>query len=117
MDQSPKINSKVASSQVLFDDPLQFWSIFSGAMNENPPPKNEIETILTQFRYLGIELSKPWVRDWVKPVMLAEMKAAAAGIGEMINQMGPLAGKLVNGWGVPPYATEMPTQIIRCGEE
>src|SRR5262245_46969452 len=21
-----------------FDDPLQFWSIFSAAMNENPPP-------------------------------------------------------------------------------
>jgi hypothetical protein len=29
---------KVASSQLQFVDPLQFWSLFSAVMNENPPP-------------------------------------------------------------------------------
>ena len=32
-----KVNPKVATSQMAFEDPLQFWSIFSAAMNENPP--------------------------------------------------------------------------------
>ena len=36
------MNPKVASSQMQFDDPLQFWSIFVDAMNENPPPKAQI---------------------------------------------------------------------------
>jgi hypothetical protein len=47
---TPKINPKVASSQMQFLDPLQFWDIFAAAMNENPPPRNEIEAVLPQFK-------------------------------------------------------------------
>src|SRR5271170_2238064 len=55
---TPKIDPKVASSHMRFVDPLQFWEIFSTAMNENPPPVNEIESVLPQFAYLGIERSE-----------------------------------------------------------
>ena len=50
----PKVNPKVASSQMDFDDPLQFWSIFAAAMNENPPPESEINR---SFRSSGISAS------------------------------------------------------------
>ena len=50
----------VATSHMQFNDPLQFWSIFSNALNENPPPANEIAIVLPSFKYLGIELGKQW---------------------------------------------------------
>ena len=53
------MNPKVASSMLQFDDALEFWSILAAAMNENPPPQNEIDTIMPQFAYLGIEFGKP----------------------------------------------------------
>src|SRR5262245_6303871 len=53
-----KVNPKIASSMMVFDDPLQFWEIFSAVMNENPPPENEIMGVLPQLKYLGIELGK-----------------------------------------------------------
>lgn len=34
----PKMKPGVANCHMQFDDPLQFWSIFSAAMNENSPP-------------------------------------------------------------------------------
>ena len=52
---TPRIDPKVASSQMRFVDPLQFWEIFSAAMNENPPPAAEIDSVLPQFAYLGID--------------------------------------------------------------
>src|SRR5215510_11701933 len=58
--QVPKMAPGVATSHMQFDDPLQFWSIFSAAMNENPPPESEIKSVLPQFKYLGIELGKQW---------------------------------------------------------
>jgi hypothetical protein len=33
---APRMNPKVATSMVQFDDPMQFWSIFASAMEENP---------------------------------------------------------------------------------
>jgi hypothetical protein len=97
-----KIDPKIASSMMVFDDPLQFWEIFSNVMNENPPPENEIKGVLPQLKYLGIELGKQWKREDVKPLVLEEMKKAAANVGAMSIGIMPLAGKLANGWGIPP---------------
>jgi hypothetical protein len=99
---APKINPKVASSQMQFLDPLQFWEIFAAAMNENPPPQSEIATILPQFRYLGIEFGKPWKRDTVPPLILQQMKSAAQEIGPMMMPLLPVLGHTTDGWIIPP---------------
>ena len=100
----PRINPKVASSIMLFDDPLQFWSIFVSAMNENPPPAAEISNVLPQYIWLGIEFGKPWNPKTVKPVFLAAMKQASANIGKlMLAAAGNLFGVVKNGWGIGPY--------------
>jgi hypothetical protein len=88
-----------------FDDPMQFWSIFAAAMNENPPPRNEIDAILPQFKYLGIELGKPFDPRAVNPIYLTIMKKVAAEIGPMAVQSLPLVGRLKNGWIIPPANT------------
>ena len=101
----PKMNPKVATSHMQFDDPLQFWSIFSAAMNENPPPQSEIDSVLPQFKYLGIILGKQWKPEDVNPLILAEMKKAATEIGDLALGTMPLAGTLKNGWVIPPANT------------
>ena len=99
----PRVNPKVASSQMQFDDPLQFWSIFVDAMNENPPPKAQITDVLPQYQYLGIEFGKPWDPKNVKPVFLKAMKKASAAMGPMMSvAAGPLYGTFRGGWGIPP---------------
>jgi hypothetical protein len=105
---TPKVNPKVASSQMQFLDPLQFWEIFSAAMNENPPPAHEIESVLPQFKYLGIELGKPWKRENVQPQILNHMKSAAGEIGPMMMPLLPFLGNTVNGWNIPPANVGMP---------
>ena len=100
--EAPKLVPKIASSQLQFVDSLQFWSLFSAAMNENPPPESEIKSVLPLFKYLGIELGKPWKRENVNPLILAEMKVAAQQAGSMMNVVGPIVGKPSNGWDVPP---------------
>src|ERR1035441_4619146 len=98
----PKLVPKIASSQLQFVDPLQFWSLFSAALNENPPPESQIKSVLPLFKYLGIELGKPWKRENVNPLILEEMKVAAQQVGSMMNVVGPIVGKPTNGWDVPP---------------
>jgi len=105
---TPKVNPKVASSQMQFLDPLQFWEVFSAAMNENPPPVNEIKSVLPQFKYLGIELGQPWKRENVQPEILNQMKSAAEGIGPMMMPLLPFLGNTVNGWNIPPADVGMP---------
>ena len=100
--ESPRLVPKVASSQLQFVDPLQFWSLCSASMNENPPPESQIKSVLPLFKYLGIELGKPWKRENVNPLILAEMKVAAQQVGSMMNAVGPIVGKPSNGWDVPP---------------
>jgi hypothetical protein len=104
----PKINPKVAGSQMQFLDPLQFWEIFSAAMNENPPPASEIASVLPQFTYLGIELGKPWRRGSVQPQILQEMETAAKGIGSMMMPLLPILGNTADGWNIPPANVGMP---------
>ena len=101
----PKMTQGVATSHMKFDDPLQFWSIFSAAMNENPPPASQIEAVLPSFKYLGIELGKQWKPSDVDPLILAQMKKAAQEIGDMALGTMPLAGTLKNGWVIPPANT------------
>jgi hypothetical protein len=98
---SPKINPHVASSMLNFEDPVQFWETFSTAMNENPPPTNEIKTVLPQFKSLGIELGKLWKPDDVSPFVVDVMKRVAANVGAMSVGIMPLLGKLSNGWVIP----------------
>jgi len=100
--ESPKLVPKIASSQLQFVDPLQFWSLCSASMNENPPPESQTKSVLPLFKYLGIELGKPWKRENVNPLILAEMKVAAQQVGSMMNVVGPIVGKPSNGWDVPP---------------
>ncbi len=101
----PKMDPKVATSHMKFDDPLQFWSIFSAAMNENPPPASEIKAMLPQFKYLGIELGKQWKPADVNPLILGQMKKASAEIGPLALGNMPLAGTLKHGWVIPPANT------------
>ena len=96
------MNPKVATSMMQFDDPMQFWSIFASAMVENPPPQNEIDCVLPQFEYLGIEIGKPWSAAGVGPIYLAEMKKAAQSIGGIIARSVPPIGLVKNGWLIPP---------------
>ncbi len=104
----PKINPKVASSQMQFTDPLQFWEIFSAAMNENPPPKSEIKSVLPVYKYLGIELGKKWTRESVDPLIADQMKLAAEEIGPLMNQSLAIGGGLAHGWIIPPPNLGMP---------
>lgn len=101
--ETPKLVPKVASSQLRFVDPMQFWSIFVAAMNENPPPKSQIDALMPNFRYLGIEFGKPWNPDKVNPLVLEQMKVAAAEIGPMMNRVAPIVGTSGNGWVASPY--------------
>jgi hypothetical protein len=98
---TPRVNPEVASSQMQFLDPLQFWEIFSAAMNENPPPEDEVKSVLPQFKYLGIELGKPWKRETVPPLILEQMKAAAGSIGPMMMPLLPVLGHTADGWIIP----------------
>jgi hypothetical protein len=77
-------------------------------MNENPPPASEIESVLPQFRYLGIELGKRWRRESVQPQILEQMKAAAEDIGPMMMPLLPVLGVTANGWNIPPANIGMP---------
>lgn len=70
-----------------FKDPLQFWELFSTAMNENPPPKDQIAALLPSFKPLGIELGKKWDRSKVPPPVLAVMAKAAKDIGPMLADL------------------------------
>jgi hypothetical protein len=106
--ETPKINPKVASSQMQFLDSLQFWEIFTAAMNENPPPRNEIEAVLPQFKYLGIELFQPWKRGSLNPLILEGMKSAAEQIAPMMMPLLPVLGVTANGWNIPPANLGMP---------
>jgi hypothetical protein len=94
------VDPKLPVSVLDFKDTLQFWDIFSTALNENPPPKDEITAMLPMFAPLGIELGKQWDRSKVNPIILEAMKEAAVEVPQMMAQV-PL-GRLTNGWYIPP---------------
>jgi DNA sulfur modification protein DndE len=83
-----------------FQNPEQFWEILSRAMNENPPPKDQIAALLPMFKPLGLELGKQWDPSQVNPLVLGAMDQAAANIGQLLNLLP--GGRFANGWSVPP---------------
>lgn len=95
-------NPNLPVSAVDFKDPLQFWKILSAAINENPPPKDQISALLPMFQLLGIEFGKQWEPSNVSPVILDSMKHAAQRIGPL-NANLPV-GAFVNNWFLPPPA-------------
>jgi DNA sulfur modification protein DndE len=109
--ESPRIAPGVASSQMLFDDPLQFWSIFSATMNENPPPQSEIDSVLPAFKYLGIEFGRAWRPESVNPLILNVMKQTAARIASLVSANAPQVGRLANGWLL------LPANVGRAGAD
>ncbi|WP_242606196.1 DUF1254 domain-containing protein [Legionella cincinnatiensis] len=94
------VNPNLPVSAVDFKDPVQFWQILSAAINENPPPKDQISALLPMFKPLGIEYGKQWDAGKVSPIILESMKRAAQEIGPL-NANLPL-GMFVNGWFIPP---------------
>jgi hypothetical protein len=94
------INRELPVSAMDYEDPLQFWEILSAAMNENPPPAEQVKGLLPLFEPLGLEFGKQWDRSMVHPVVLAAMKRAAQRIPNILYKM-PF-GAFVNGWTLPP---------------
>ncbi len=87
-------------SILAFKDPLQFWEILSQAMNENPPPPDQIAALLPLFKPLGLEMGKTWDRTKVNPTLLSAMKEVVAGIGKTMANI-PI-GSIYQGAFIPP---------------
>lgn len=87
-------------SALHYKDPLQFWEILSEAMNENPPPKDQITALLPSYKYLGLELNKNWNRIAILPEIVKTMLVASQEIGDMLDEL-PL-GKIYQGAFIPP---------------
>src|SRR5262245_48663584 len=94
------VNPKLPVSALDFKDPVQFWELLSAAMNENPPPRDEVTAVLPMFKPLGLELGKQWNRSDVNPIVLKAMERAAHDIPNLLNTV-PF-GRLTNGWFIPP---------------
>lgn len=101
-------NPKLPVSALDFKDPLQFWEILSAAMNENPPTKAEIQSVLPMFKPLGLEFGKQWDRSQVDPIVLKAMARAAVEVPQLLTQL-PF-GRLENGWFIPSPTIGDPQQ-------
>ena len=95
-----RVSLALPVSTLNFRDPLQFWDLFSAAMNENPPPDAQVKALLPMFQPLGIELGKPWDRSKVDPIVLKAMARAARTIPAMMSDQ-PV-GRPINHWFIPP---------------
>jgi DNA sulfur modification protein DndE len=93
-------NPDLPVSALDFKDPLQFWELFSVAMNENPPPRDEASAVLPAFKALGIELGKSWDRSQQNPIVLEAMREAATQIAPLLAKM-PV-GSVAPGALIPP---------------
>jgi DNA sulfur modification protein DndE len=81
------VDPKLPVSVLNFKDPLQFWDLLSEAMNENPPPPDQIAALLPMFKPLGLELGKQWDRSKLTPPVRAAMLDAAKQIGSLMAKM------------------------------
>jgi hypothetical protein len=86
------VDAKASVSALSLKDPLQFWDILVRAMNENPPPADQISALVPMFKPLGIEFGKPWDRSKVAPPVLAAMAEAATEIGAEVGKL--LSGRI-----------------------
>jgi len=94
------VNPKLPVSTLDFKDPLQFWEIMSAVINENPPPKDEIDAVLPMFAPLGIELGKSWDRTKVNAIVLRAMARAAQDLPKIFATLA--MNRPRNGWFMPP---------------
>ena len=81
------VDPRQSVSVLAFKDPLQFWDLLAEAMNENPPPQDQVTALLPMFRPLGIVLGKPWDRTKVPRPVLAGMTEAAQQIGSILAHL------------------------------
>jgi hypothetical protein len=93
-------NPDLPVSALDLQDPLQFWDILSAAMNENPPPRDQVTALLPLFKPLGIEFGKRWDRTKLSPIMLEAMSEAARSIAPTLLRL--RVGSVVNGALMPP---------------
>jgi DNA sulfur modification protein DndE len=93
------VNPDLPVSALHYKDPLQFWELLMVAMNENPPPEDQVKALLPMFKPLGIELGKSWDRTKLSPEILKAMTQAASEIGEMLSTL-PF-GQMVKGAVIP----------------
>ena len=95
-----QINSEMSASNLQFKDPLQFWKILSLALNENPPPQEQINTLMPLFKSLGLVIGKPWDTRTLPPEVVNSMKKSAADIDNIIANLP--SGNFFNGAFIPP---------------
>ncbi len=81
------VNLNLPVSVLDYKDPLQFWELLTIALNENPPPQDQITALLPLFKPLGIELGKPWDRSKLAPEVLKAMRKAAQNIGSILGHL------------------------------
>ncbi len=74
-------------SAMAYKDPLQFWELLMVALNENPPPHDQIAALLPMFKPLGLEMGKSWDRSKVAPEVLDAMRLAAQKIGSLLASL------------------------------
>lgn len=79
-----RISADQPVSALNYKDPLQFWEQLSVAMNENPPPQDQITALLPMFKPLGIEIGKPWDRSKLLPEVLEAMAEASKNISSQL---------------------------------
>ena len=94
------VNPAMPVSDVLYKDPLQFWQILSAAMNENPPPADQVKTLMPLFKSLGIELGKKWDPATMPSEVVDSMKKVSVEIDPMIANLP--SGNFYNGAFIPP---------------
>lgn len=94
------LNPNQPVSALQYRDPLQFWALLVTALNENPPPADQIHALLPMFHALGISLGQPWQAQKLSPVVLAAMKKAAEDIGPLLDHL-PV-GQFAKGAFLPP---------------
>lgn len=109
------VNPDLPVSVLNYKDPLQFWELLMAAMNENPPPQDQITALLPMFKPLGIELGKPWDRSKLRPEILATMSKAAKNIGAILAHL-PV-GRIYKGALIPPpsignFGTDYMTRAV-----
>jgi DNA sulfur modification protein DndE len=93
------VDTKLPVSALVFKDPLQFWDLLSVAMNENPPPQDQVTALLPLFKPLGLELGKRWDRDKVPGVFREAMQEAAQSVGVVLSRL--LFGSIVGDAYIP----------------
>lgn len=81
------VHSDLSVSELQYKDPLQFWELLVTAMNENPPPLDQVTALLPMFKPFGIELGKSWQRSRLSPTILEVMSQVAQKIGPLLAHL------------------------------